>query len=172
MRWTHYGTAVMLTDAESIRDVFRGDTHLLHSGEANAFLNVSLGKNSVLVLDEEAHARQRRVLVPPLKGERMRAFFDAMRSATREDVRTWPRGQVLPMLPGMRRITVEGVEEAREVVGQDRRQHRLGRHLGLGRHGADGARLDRRQRPAGRQADRHQGRRRDEHRAQDHDNKG
>src|SRR5262245_34415761 len=112
VRWTHYGTAVMLTDGESIRDVFRGDPHALHSGEANAFLNVSLGKNSVLVLDEEAHARQRRVLVPPLKGERMRAFFDAMRSATREEIRSWPRGKVLTMLPAMRRITLRVISQA------------------------------------------------------------
>jgi len=112
VRWTYYGTAVILTDADSIRDVFRGDPHALHSGEANAFLNVSLGKNSVLVLDEEAHARQRRVLLPPLKGERMRAFFDAMRSATRAELRTWPRGQVLPMLPAMRRITLRVITHA------------------------------------------------------------
>jgi cytochrome P450 len=112
VRWTHYGTAVMFTDADSIRDVFRGDSHALHSGEANAFLDVSLGQNSVLVLDEEAHARQRRVLVPPLKGERMRAFFDAMRSATREEIRTWARGQVMLMLPAMRRITLRVISQA------------------------------------------------------------
>src|SRR5438105_15552773 len=78
VRWTKYGTAVMLTDHDSIRDVFRGDPQALRSGEANEFLSVSIGRNSVLVLDEEAHARQRRVVVPPLKGERMRAFFEAM----------------------------------------------------------------------------------------------
>src|SRR5262249_11686801 len=55
--------------------------------------------------------RQRRVLVPPLKGERMRAFFDAMRSATREEIRTWPRGQVFPMLPPMRRITLRVISQ-------------------------------------------------------------
>src|SRR5438477_13143806 len=78
VRWAGYGTAVMLTDGDAIRDVFRGDPHALHSGEANSFLSLSIGPTSVLVLDEEAHARQRRVLVPPMKGERMRGFFDAM----------------------------------------------------------------------------------------------
>src|SRR5205809_8090104 len=55
VRWPKYGTAVILTDADSIRDVFRGDPHLLHSGEGNAFLSVTVGPNSVLVLDDEAH---------------------------------------------------------------------------------------------------------------------
>jgi cytochrome P450 len=72
IRWAYYGTAVMLTDGDAIRDVFRGDPHALHSGEANEFLSVTVGRNSVLVLDEDAHVRQRRVLVPPLKGDRMR----------------------------------------------------------------------------------------------------
>jgi hypothetical protein len=52
------------------------EPHALHSGEGNEFLAASVGNNSVLVL-EGPHARQRRVLLPPLKGERMRSFFDA-----------------------------------------------------------------------------------------------
>src|SRR5579859_6073224 len=112
IRWAHYGTAVMMTDGEAIRDVFRGDPQLLHSGEGNEFLSVTVGRNSVLVLDEEAHARQRRVLVPPMKGERMRAFFDAMRTATRDEIRAWLRGSPIRMLPAMRRITARVILQA------------------------------------------------------------
>jgi unspecific monooxygenase len=100
------GRFVMLSNPEAVRDVFRGDPEVLHSGEANALLTASVGKNSVLVLDEAPHARQRRVLVPPLKGERMRAFFAAMRSETSEAVRSWPRGEPFPTLPSLRRITL------------------------------------------------------------------
>jgi cytochrome P450 len=112
LRWSHYGTAVMLTDADSIRDVFRGDSHVLHSGEANAFLTVSVGRTSVLVLDDDAHARQRRLVVPPLKGERMRSFFDAMLTATKDEIRSWPRGRPFPALPAMRRITLRVIVQA------------------------------------------------------------
>src|SRR3954447_20611791 len=73
------GRFVMLSSPESVREVFRADPEALHSGEANGLFTATVGRNSVLVLDEGPHARQRRVLVPPLKGERMRAFFDAMR---------------------------------------------------------------------------------------------
>ena len=80
IRWAGYGTFVMLADPEAVRDVFRGDSHALHSGEGNEFLSALVGRNSVLVLDDEPHARQRRVLLPALKGERMRSFFDSMLS--------------------------------------------------------------------------------------------
>ncbi len=112
LRWSHYGTAVFLSDADSVRDVFRGDSHVLHSGEANAFLTVSVGRTSVLVLDDDAHARQRRLVVPPLKGERMRSFFDAMLRATQDEIRTWPRGRPFPVLPATRRITLRVILQA------------------------------------------------------------
>src|SRR5438309_4674792 len=106
MRLAGFGTLVMLTDGEAIKDVFRGDPHVLHSGEGNEFLSATVGRTSVLVLDEEPHARQRRVLLPPLKGERMRSFFDAMRTSTLEIVRSWPVGQPLRMLEPMQQITL------------------------------------------------------------------
>ncbi len=90
------GRFVMLSDPEAVREVFRGDPDVLHSGEANALFIATVGRHSVLVLDEAPHARQRRVLVPPLKGERMRAFFDAMRLETLEAVRAWPRRRAVP----------------------------------------------------------------------------
>ena len=44
MRLAGYGTLVMLTDGEAIKDVFRGDPHALHSGEGNEFLSLSVGR--------------------------------------------------------------------------------------------------------------------------------
>jgi cytochrome P450 len=106
VRWSGYGTFVMLADPEAIKDVFRGDPHALHSGEGNEFLAETVGKTSVLVLDEEPHARQRRVLLPPLKGERMRAFFHAMQTATLAAIDVWPVGRPIRMLEPMQDITL------------------------------------------------------------------
>ncbi|MFO0897826.1 MAG: cytochrome P450 [Pirellulales bacterium] len=100
------GRFVMLSDPNAVREVFRGDPNVLHSGEANSLFTATVGRNSVLVLDGVSHARQRRVLVPPMKGERMRAFFDTMQAETREAVREWPRGTPFPTLPSLRRITL------------------------------------------------------------------
>jgi cytochrome P450 len=100
------GHFVMLSDPEAVREVFRGDPDVLHSGEANSLFTATVGRHSVLVLDGAPHARERRVLVPPLKGERMRAFFDAMRLETLDAVRAWPVGAPFPTLPSMRRVTL------------------------------------------------------------------
>ncbi len=101
-----HGPFVMLSDPEVVREVLRGDPAVLHSGEANALFIATVGRNSVLVLDDAPHARQRRVLVPPFKGERMRSFFDAMRHETIEAIRGWPLDTPFRALPKLRRITL------------------------------------------------------------------
>ena len=51
-----HGRFVMLSDPETVREVFRGDPEALHSGEANAKFTSTVGRHSVLVLDEAPHA--------------------------------------------------------------------------------------------------------------------
>jgi cytochrome P450 len=131
------GRFVMLSDPAVVREVFRAEPDVLHSGEANSLLMATVGQHSVLVLDEAPHARQRRVLVPPLKGDRMRAFFDAMRQETLEAARTWPREKALPSLPTMRRITLRVI--LRTAMGlapgsvMDRLEHKVEHLLSHGR---------------------------------------
>lgn len=117
-----YGTFVMLTSPEAIKDVFRGSPVALHSGEGNEFLSPSLGRNSVLVLDEEPHARQRRVLLPPLQGEAMRAHTETMRAATEKAIAGWPLNRPLRLDRPMREITLRvilqvamGLESSEEL---------------------------------------------------------
>jgi cytochrome P450 len=112
VRFSMYGKFIILASPDAVRDVFRGDAQALHSGESNQFLITTVGPNSVLVLDEEAHARQRRIQLPPLKGERMRSFFDAMQMATLESIRSWPVGQPFRILEPMQRITLRVILQA------------------------------------------------------------
>ena len=140
-RWAGYGTFVMLASSEAVKDVFRGDPHALHSGEGNEFLSASVGTNSVLVLDDEQHARQRRVLLPPLKGERMRSFFDAMQTLTLESLQAWAPGQTLAMLEPMQEITLKvmlqvvlGIKSLAQLSEFSTKVRRV-LELGRGRHG-------------------------------------
>jgi cytochrome P450 len=112
VRFAGYGSFVMLADPAAVRDVFRAEPHVLHSGEGNEFLTPTVGRSSVLVLDDEPHLRQRRILLPPLKGERMRAFFDVMKTATLEAARAMPVGHPSGMVEPMRAITLRVIAQA------------------------------------------------------------
>lgn len=111
-RLAGFGTLVQLTRPEDIREVFRGDPAVLHAGEGNAVLSSVVGETSVLVLDDAPHVRQRRVLLPPLKGERMRTFFDAMQSEARNTARRWAGAGVVRADRSMQAVTLRVILRA------------------------------------------------------------
>ena len=65
---------VILSDPAAARQVFTGDPDKLRSGQANRFLEAALGRHSLLVLDGREHLRERKLMLPPFHGERMRAY--------------------------------------------------------------------------------------------------
>ena len=78
LRIAHEGTWVFLADPDAIKQVFTGDPRVLHAGEANVVLLPVLGHHSVLLLDEAAHMSQRKLMLPPFHGERMRGYEQTM----------------------------------------------------------------------------------------------
>lgn len=115
MRLAGYGRLVMLSDPAAVRDVFRGDSRVLHSGEGNEFLGTIVGSTSVIVLDDEPHERQRAILGPPLIGEALRSHAGTIVEATVEALNGWPAGSTLPALELMRAITLKVI--LRAVLG-------------------------------------------------------
>jgi cytochrome P450 len=98
---------VVLADPEDVKTVFRGDPRLLHAGAGNQILRPFLGDNSVLVLDEDEHLAQRKLLLPPFHGERMQRHLATMEEAAREEIARWPRGEAFALHPHMQAVTLE-----------------------------------------------------------------
>ena len=109
------GTWVFVTHPDTVKQVFTGDPRLLHAGEGNRVLMPLLGQNSVLLLDEDPHMRQRKLMLPPFHGERMRAYRDVMTSVTEAELERWPQGDPLELWPRMQAITLEVI--VRTVFG-------------------------------------------------------
>jgi cytochrome P450 family 135 len=101
------GTWVLMSDPEAVRQIFTGDPAKLHAGEANAVLSPILGSNSVLLLDDQPHLRQRKLLLPPFHGERMKRYGELMTEIAEAEVATWPAGEPLALLPRMQALTME-----------------------------------------------------------------
>jgi cytochrome P450 len=123
----------MLCDPEDLRKVFTGDPRVLHAGEGNAILRPVLGHNSVLLLDEDAHMRQRKLLLPPFHGERMQRYGDVMREVAERELGAWPRGRPFQLWPHMQAVTLEVIMRAvfgvEEGAGLDRLRTVLQRTL-------------------------------------------
>ena len=110
-------TFVVLTDPADVKTVFTGDPAIFHAGESNLILLPFLGHKSVLLLDDAAHMGQRKLLLPPFHGEKMRRHVDLMREIAEAEVAKWPRDEPFAVHPHMQRVTLEVI--MRIVFGVD-----------------------------------------------------
>src|SRR5215213_7833913 len=105
-------TWVVLAHPDAVRELYRHGPDEVDSGVANMSLRALLGTQNLLLLDGEAHLRRRKLILPPFHGERMRAYEDLIRQATRREIATWPTGVPAATLPRMHVITLRVVLRA------------------------------------------------------------
>ncbi len=103
----HEGTWVMLGSPEMVKQVFTGDPRVFHAGEGNQIVEPLLGSNSLLVLDEKAHISQRKLLLPPFHGERMKAYGETMSEIASREIESWPVGVPYELRQRMQALTLE-----------------------------------------------------------------
>ena len=123
LRILHSGTWVFLCDPADVKRVLTAPAGSLGVALANPLLLPVLGPRSVMLLEEPAHMKRRRMMLPPFHGQRMEADAAMMAEAAREVVRSWPAGEPFELWPQMQAITQEVI--MRSVFGADEAQ-RLG----------------------------------------------
>jgi cytochrome P450 family 135 len=123
VRFPFFGRIVYVASPELVKEVFTGSPAVFHAGEANAtVLEPALGPNSVLTLDDEPHLQQRKLLLPPFHGERVRRYGELIREVTRREMASWPVGEPFALRPHAQKITltvilraVFGIEDVRRI---------------------------------------------------------
>ncbi len=121
-RFPFYGRVVYLAEPQLAKDLLTGDPTLWHSGEATAsVLEPVLGSHSVLTLDEDAHMAQRKLLLPPFHGERVRRYGELMADLTAREVEGWPDGEEIELRSSMQAVTLEVILRTVFGVREERR---------------------------------------------------
>ncbi len=110
-----------------VKTVFADDGSELHAGPFNRTLSAFLGEQSVLMVDGPSHMRKRKLLLPPLHGERMHAYGQTMIDTTAASVRDWPLDKTFAIHPRMQRIALEVI--VRTVLGFEAGGSEWGRRL-------------------------------------------
>jgi cytochrome P450 family 135 len=123
------GTWVFISHPDAVKQVFTGDPRLLHAGEANIVLLPVLGSHSVLLLDDDAHMAQRKLMLPSFHGERMRGYEETMAGVAAREIERWPVGEPLAAWPTMQAITLEVIMRTVFGVSDSARVERLGEVL-------------------------------------------
>jgi cytochrome P450 family 135 len=100
------GTVAVVSEPESMKQLVTGDSETYLAGEANAPLAPVMGRHSVILLDRAAHMEQRRLLLPPLHGDRLQRYTDLMSEIAVKEIRGWTDTKAFPLLPRMLKLTL------------------------------------------------------------------
>ena len=92
LRYTRFGTHVIVSHPDDVRLVFTGDPGVLHAGRGNALLEPILGRHSLLLVDGEQHLTQRAELQPAFRADRIGEYGAVVAAATRRHTAAWNGG--------------------------------------------------------------------------------
>jgi cytochrome P450 len=98
---------VVLSDPREIKEVFTASPEVLHPGEGVRILERLVGRHSVILLDEQPHLEQRKLLLPAFHGERMQQLSGLIEELVEAELDSWPCDQVLELHPRLQRLTLE-----------------------------------------------------------------
>ncbi len=94
LRFGRFGTHVVLSHPNDVREVLAGDRDALFAGRGNALLEPILGKYSLLLLDGDRHLSRRSMLQPAFRLDRIQKNADVVARAARKWSSTWKDGIV------------------------------------------------------------------------------
>jgi cytochrome P450 len=120
---------VMLTDPDEVKQVFTAPAEVLHPGSGARILEPVIGRNSVILLDEDAHLAQRRLMLPAFHGEQVARLAEVMAEVAAAQVERWPHNEPVALHPRLQALTLEVI--LRTVFGLDEgtRLERLRGHM-------------------------------------------
>jgi hypothetical protein len=110
-----FGHAVVISDPALVKQLFTTSPEIVGNMEVN--LGRVLGPGSLFSLEGEAHHRQRKLLVPPFHGRRLKAYEAIVEEETLREVASWPDEAEFATLPSMMRVTLNAI--LRAVFGAD-----------------------------------------------------
>jgi cytochrome P450 len=116
---------VMLSDPADIKELFTAPPDAVHPGEGARVLEPLVGRNSVILLDEDVHLEQRKLMLPAFHGQKMQRLTATMTELAEREVESWPREQPVALHPRLQGLTLEIILRAVFGLGPGRRLDEL-----------------------------------------------
>jgi cytochrome P450 family 135 len=110
--WPSGMQLVLVSAPEDVKRVFTAPPEIAPSSAGNSPVRGVMGERSVLTLTGPEHMRQRKLLLPPFHGERMREYEQTIVEATQADMAGWQLGQPMRLQERTRAITLEVILRA------------------------------------------------------------
>jgi cytochrome P450 family 110 len=128
-QWPGFTPSVFVSTPEALEQVFTASSSQFESGQGNKIFQPFVGEYSLMLLDGAPHQRQRKLVTPPLHGERMRVYGQLTCEITEEAIQSWRPGSSFSMRTVMEEITLRIILGAVFGVTEGKRFSELRRYL-------------------------------------------
>lgn len=88
----NFSSQIVLSNVQAIQELLTADSKLFESGSGSKIIQPLVGANSLILLDGDRHLQQRKLLMPPFHGERMRAYGQLICNITNQVTSQWTVG--------------------------------------------------------------------------------
>lgn len=116
---------VYVSHPKAIQEIFTASPAQFKTGGGGRALQILLGDQSLVLLDGESHQRQRKLLMPPFHGDRLRTYSQVMVDMTKQVTDQWQVGQVFQVRSAMQEITLRVILQAVFGLSQGERYDQL-----------------------------------------------
>jgi cytochrome P450 family 138 len=124
MQMPGFGQMVLVTRPDLVKAVYTAKPDVLHAGKNP--LGEVLGRGSLFSMDEAEHLHERRMLLPPFHGERMRSYEEIIEEEALREMASWPEGAEFASVESFQKITLRIIlravfgAEGQELVDLER----------------------------------------------------
>ena len=105
-----FGTTVVVTHPDLVKAVYTAKPTVLHGGKNP--LGEVLGPGSLFSMDEQRHLQERKMLLPPFHGDRMRSYEGIVEEEALEAMRAWREGEEFATIRTFNTITLRVILRA------------------------------------------------------------
>ncbi|MCW3040237.1 MAG: cytochrome [Solirubrobacterales bacterium] len=92
-----FGRMVVFTTPTAARTILRLKPSVAQAGRAYRVLEQSAGPSAVILLDGDEHLRMRKLILPPLHGERLARWEGFCEQRTRQEIARWTVGETIAL---------------------------------------------------------------------------
>jgi len=97
---------VFFSNPQAIQQIFTLSPEQIEVGKGNGILRPLLGDRSLILIDGDRHQRQRRLLMPPFHGDRMRNYAKIIYDITQQVTDQWTIGKPFSVRSFMQEISL------------------------------------------------------------------
>ena len=98
---------VYIAAPQGIKQIFSADAKFFDAGRTNDFVRPLVGDNSLLLMDRSRHQKERKLLMPPFHGEKIKSYAESICEITEKVASRWQVNKPFIARDVMHEITLD-----------------------------------------------------------------